>query len=181
MSARVSLPLLLSLLAFGLGSSGCDDSLKSVSLVEETRVLGARVESDADPSRGSPTPGERASLGVFVVGPDGQPQFSYALTMCAVHLTNTGFPECDSPPFASVVRVEPSPEAARLEFQVPEDVDLEQTPHAFAKGRVCPDSSLIVAADGSSSCANDGGREFAFEFALGGAEDTNHNPSFTED
>src|SRR6478752_5070111 len=116
MSARTSLHRSLSLFAAAaaLGSVGCDDSLKSVSLIEETRVLGARVEVEADETRASPMPGERASLHFFVATPNAEPQLSYALSVCAVRPTNNGFPSCESAPFASQVQVDPLPYDARL-------------------------------------------------------------------
>lgn len=181
MSARTSLPLSLSLLAAALCSSGCDDSLKSVSSIEETRVLGARVEVEADESRSSPKAGERASLRFFVAAPSGEPHFSYALSVCAVHLTNNGFPACASAPFASVVQAEPTNADARLDFGVPEEIDWETTPHAFASGVICPDSGLDFRIDGSPSCRLGTGTEVAFEFDLGGPEHGNQSPRLAAD
>ncbi|HYQ28481.1 MAG TPA: hypothetical protein VER04_14725 [Polyangiaceae bacterium] len=178
MSARPALPLCLSLFAAGLCSAGCDDSLKSVSSIEETRVLGARVEVEADPNRSSPQPGEAASLSFFVAAPSAAPQISYSLSLCAAQLTNTGFPPCASAPFASTVQAEPANAAARLDFRVPEDVALESTPHAFASGLICPDSSLNLGADGAWSCDWGSGTRVAFEFDLGGPQHSNLSPSF---
>jgi hypothetical protein len=152
--------------------------LKSVSLIEETRVLGARVEVDQDPSRSSPRPGERASLRFFVAAPDGEPNFSYASSVCAVRPVNNGFPSCDGSPFAARVEVDPSGAGAGLEFQVPEELDPELTPHGFASGMLCPNSSLKVGADGAPTCLMATGIEVAFEFALGGPEQSNQNPTF---
>ncbi|HYQ41317.1 MAG TPA: hypothetical protein VER11_05105 [Polyangiaceae bacterium] len=180
MSARHSLFLPLSL-AVSLCSIGCDDSLKDVTLIEETRVLGARVESDADPAQATPAPGEPASLRLFVAATNGEPNFSYALSLCAVQETNLGFPPCENAPFASAVQVDPGAVDARVEFSVPDDVDLQHTPHAFARGLVCPDSSLILGPDGSQSCAIGSGKEVAFEFPLGGAKEANRNPGFVAD
>jgi hypothetical protein len=181
MSTRPSLLPFTWLLAITLCSAGCDDSLKSVSLIEETRVLGARVEVETDASRSSPNVGERASLRFFVVAPDGEPRVSYALSVCGVRLTNSGFPPCASAPFASAALVEPIDADARLDFRVPEEVDLDATPHAFASGLICPDSALNLGSDDVPSCLSGVGTEVAFEFALGGPEQSNHNPTFTED
>ena len=181
MSARASLPLFLSLFAIALSSAGCDDSLKSVSLIEETRVLGARVETETDKTRSSPKPGERASLRFFMAAPDGEPRFSYALSVCAVGLTNSGFPPCDGAPFASAVQTEASDSDARLEFEVPEALDLAHTPHAFASGLICRNSGLKLAPDGVPSCLRGTGTEVAFEFELGGSEQSNHSPTFSGD
>jgi hypothetical protein len=181
MSTRTAFPRSLCLLAVALCNVGCDDSLKSVSLIEETRVLGARVEVETDEDRSSPNAGERASLRFFVAAPDGEPHFSYALSMCAVRLTNNGFPPCTSTPFASAAAAEPTNTDARLDFRVPEDVVLETTPHAFASGLICPDSGLNVGSDGAPRCLSGTGTEVAFEFALGGPEQNNQNPTFADD
>jgi hypothetical protein len=178
MSTRTSLPRCLSWFALALVSTSCDDSLKSVSLIEETRVLGARVEVEQDASRSSPRPGERASLRYFVAAPDGEAKFSYASSVCAVRPINNGFPSCDGPPFAATVEVDPSSTDARLEFQIPEELDPELTPHAFASALFCPDSGLKLAADGAPSCLVPNGIEVAFEFALGGPDQGNQNPTF---
>jgi len=181
MSARTSLLPFLSLFAVALGSTGCDDSLKSVSLIEETRVLGARIAVEADESRASPAPGERASLHFFVVAPSGEPQFSYALSLCAVSPTNSGFPPCVGAPFASAVQADSTRADARLDFQVPPEIELSTTPHAFASGLICPDSGLNLAADGSATCLVGSGTQVAFEFELAGSEPSNHNPGFSAD
>jgi len=163
--------------------AGCDDSLKSVSLIEETRVLGARVEVEADPLRSSPNPGELASLRFFLAAPDGQPEVSYALSVCAVRLVNSGFPACAGAPFASALETDGSLVDVRLDFQVPEDLDREATPHAFARGLICPNSGLNLGPDGSPSCATGSGTEVAFEFGLGGPDGSNQNqsPTFATD
>ncbi len=119
MSACTSLPLTISLFTAALCSAGCDDSLKSVSLIEETRVLGARVEVESDRTRSSPKPGEQATLRFFVAAPNGEPIFSYSLSVCAVRLTNNGFPPCASAPFASAREAQPTSAEALLHFPVP--------------------------------------------------------------
>lgn len=181
MSARTSLSRSLAGFALALCGAGCDDSLKSVSLIEETRVLGARVEVETDPLRSSPSPGERASLRFFVAAPNGQPQIAYGLSVCAVRLVNNGFPTCESAPFASALETTPSHAEAELPFQVPEGVDLVTTPHAFANGLICPDSGLNLAPDGQPSCSTGTGTEVAFEFNLGGPDGNNQSPTFASD
>ena len=181
MSTRGSLPPSLSVFLAGLFNAGCDDSLKDVSLIEETRVLGARVELISDATQGAPSPGEQASLRLFVVAPNGEPNFSYALSVCSVAPTNFGFPPCAGAPFATAERLDASEAEARLNFVVPGDVDLQATPNALARGLICPDSGLSLAADGSPSCISGSGKEVAFEFPLGGTANANRNPGFTDE
>ena len=161
-----------------LCATGCDDSLKSVSLIEETRVLGARIEVEADPQRSSPNPGERASLRFFLAAPDGQPRISYALSVCAVRLVNSGFPPCEGAPFASALETDEGHADARLDFQVPEDLAREATPHGFASGLICANSGLNLGPDGAASCVTGSGTQVAFEFGLAGPDQSNQSPTF---
>lgn len=144
-------------------------------------MLGARIEAEADPARTSPYPGEQASLRFFVVAPNAEPNLSYSLSVCAVQSTSIGFPACKSSPFASAVRADPSGSEPRLDFTVPADVDLQATPHALARGLVCPNSGLNLTPDGNARCDAGSGTEVAFEFALGGTAGSNQNPAFTAD
>src|SRR4051812_21017012 len=121
MSAHVQVPRswLWALLGAAFSVTGCDDSLKSVSLIEETRVLGARVEVMSDPARSSPQAGEQALLRLFVAAPSEPPTVAYAISVCPVSPVNTGFPSCAGAPFASTVQAEPVAAAPELAFQVP--------------------------------------------------------------
>ncbi len=168
------------LLGAAVLGAGCDDSLRRVSLIEETRVLGARVEVMADPQRSSPKPGESALLRLFVAAPSGAPNVGYALSVCAVSPTNNGFPTCAGAPFASTLQAEPSLEPPQLGFTVPAELDLAATPHGFAQAWICPESVASVASDGTPSCAEGIGTEVAFEFNLGAPDESNQNPTFTE-
>jgi len=183
MNARLSFPqpLFCALLGAAFFSFGCDDPLKSVSSIEETRVLGARVEVESEPTRSSPNPGENATLRFFVAAPGGEPNVSYALSVCAVSPTNTGFPSCAGAPFAVALQAAPSTAAPELDFQVPAGLDLEATPHAFAQGLICPNSGSSVNASGVPSCDDGLGTEVAFEFDLGGPDQTNQSPTFADD
>lgn len=182
MSAHASLPhwLIWPLVGSVFSVLGCGDSLKSVSLIEEMRVLGARVEVLSDPTRSSPRPGEQASLRLFVAAPNDPAALSYAISVCAVNPVNTGFPSCASAPFASAVQAEPVTSAPTLDFQVPADLDRKATPHGFANALLCPDSALKVDKNGASTCAVGAGTEVNFEFDLGGPDYENHSPSITE-
>ena len=159
----------------------CDDSLKSVSLIEETRVLGARVEVASDATRSSPQPGEQASLRLFLAAPVEPAQVSYTLSVCAVSPVNTGFPSCASAPFASVQQAQPTSSEPALDFRVPADLDLIATPHALASAFVCPDGPLSVDENDRPNCGNGAGTAVNFEFDLGGPDYANHSPSITAD
>ena len=160
MNMRPSLCLaLLSAVSLNIG---CDDTLKRVSLIEETRVLGARAEVDGDPLRSSPEPGERATVRFFVAAPDGPASVDYALSACAVKPTFNGIPQCSGLPFASTQRTESSTEPVAIELEVPIATDLDATPHALIRGTIAR-------------------TEVAFELDLGSATSNNQSPTFTAD
>ena len=160
---------------------GCDDALKDASLIQETRVLGARVEVAGDPERGSPAPGEAAHLEFFVAAPSGTLNVAYALTLCGVAPTDNGFPPCTTAPLATTFQAEPSSEAPALDFQVPANLDRTKAPHGFASGVVCPNGAAQLTADGGANCANGPGDAVAFEFEFAGPGQDNENPNFTAD
>lgn len=165
MNARAS--TCLALLGAAFLSLGCDDSLKRVSLIEETRVLGARTEVEGDPLRSSPKPGERATTRFFVAAPGGAPSVSFALSMCKVKPVFSGFPDCVGAPFAEAQRESPSDAPVELMFDVPPALDLEATPNALVQGSIC-------AAD--TACT-----ELGLELDLGSATTSNYSPTFAAD
>jgi hypothetical protein len=171
----------LSALSLAPLCSGCDDPLKRASLIEETRVLGARVELQNEPQRASPAPGEDARFRLFVAAPNGAPSVGYALSLCGVKPTNSGFPTCTSAPFATALRAAPSPEAVAIDFTVPADLDRENTPHGFASGVICPDDEARFEPNGEARCANSAGEAFGFEFDFEGPGEDNQNPTFAAD
>lgn len=160
MKTRAS--LCLAVLSAGTLSLGCDDTLKRVSSIEETRVLGARSEVDGDARRSSPEPGERSTVRFFVAAPGGPASVDYALSACAVKPTFNGIPKCAGLPFASTQRTEPSPDPVTIELEVPLALDLEATPHALIQGTI--DRTEVV-----------------FELDLGSATTSNLNPTFAPD
>jgi hypothetical protein len=161
--------------------SGCDEPLKRASLIEETRVLGARVEVIGDPQRGSPAPGEEARLRLFVAAPDGAPNVAYAFSLCGVNPTNSGFPTCAISPFARALRTDPSTEAVAFDFTVPADLERASAPHGFASGVICPDDQALFEPDGRARCATSAGAAFGFEFDFAGPGEDNQNPTFATD
>ncbi|HEY4105386.1 MAG TPA: hypothetical protein VGM44_15920 [Polyangiaceae bacterium] len=161
--------------------AGCDVPLKTESLIQETRVLGARVEVAADPGRASPAPGESAHLRVFVAAPDGLPNVSYAFSLCGVTPSNAGFPNCVTAPFATAFQPNPAIGDPQFDFQIPSELDPNATPHGFLSGIVCPNDSAVQNADDSASCASTTGDTLAFEFDLAGPGEDNQNPTFAGD
>jgi hypothetical protein len=162
-------------------SVGCDTPLKTESLIQDTRVLGARVEVAGDPERASPAPGEQAHLRVFVAAPSGALNIAYALSLCGVTPTESGFPSCGSAPFASALQASPAPNEPELDFEVPANLALSVTPHGFVGGIICPGDAAELSSDGQAHCSSGPGDAMAFEFDFAGPGEDNDNPTFTPD
>jgi hypothetical protein len=82
-----SLPFLLLLLP-----SACEDPLKHGQRLEESRILGARVVSDA--GEASVTPGAGATVDLLVAGPQGPVDTRVAYEFCEAVLSDRGVPYC---------------------------------------------------------------------------------------
>ncbi|MBX3209982.1 MAG: hypothetical protein KF764_33440 [Labilithrix sp.] len=87
-------------LTLGL-AGGCSDYDPKGWLVDRTRVIGARTEASADPTRASLEPGERASVTWLVVNPASTPRLAWAFAACAPPGGNYAASRCDGAVLAS--------------------------------------------------------------------------------
>jgi hypothetical protein len=155
-----------------VGLFGCDDPLKSVELVAEPRVLGARVEVADDPGRAAPAPGERATATFLVASPDPSSTLGYALAACPAAERRGGRSACAAEPFATSSSANGEAPAASIELEVP--AGLDPNGRVLVLGIVCPDGS--PRADGRSCDGADPGTEVALELELAREGDVNLNP-----
>lgn len=153
--------------AWGLLAIACDDPLKEVDVIEETRVLGARVEVEGEPERASPAPGETATVRWFVVAPDVEPELSFRLVVCEATSGDSGVPECAKEPFAEASRDEPRRGAPSITFEVPKAT---RSSSLAVKGVICEGVNL-------EACNGDVGTEVSFDFSLIGVGDENETPN----
>src|SRR4051812_37037967 len=137
--------LSLSLLC-GWLSLGCDEPLKSVELITEPRVLGARVEVTGDSGRAAPAPGESATVTFLLAAPELSPSFGFALAACSAAARNGSRSACAAAPFSEISSQNGAAAAASLSFDVP--ADLDPSGRVAVLGIICPDGS--PSADGSS-------------------------------
>jgi hypothetical protein len=161
----------MSAVALGVLLLGCDDPLKSVELVAETRVLGARVEVAGEPERAAPAPGESATVTFLTAAPDPEPSFGFALSACPALPRQGGRSSCAGEPFASVSR-EDGETMASLELTVPESLD--PTGRVLVRGIICPAGSPIE--DGESCDGEDSAVPVTLELELSREGDVNQNP-----
>lgn len=147
----------VSFVAFAL-VVGCEDDNPKGWLVDRTRILGARFEATAEPSRASIAPGEAMRVTWLVGAPNGTGQLGWAYAVCPPVVGNLPEPHCQVPPLVSGVG-ESDGDLVTMELDAPPPeavVDLEelQVLVAFCEGSPATlDASKFEAtcADGAKS------------------------------
>lgn len=155
-----------------LGLWACDEPLKSVELVAEPRVLGARVEVEGEPERAAPVPGETATVSFLVAAPELELSLGFALAVCPAQPRSGARSSCAAEPFAAVASDNGEMAVASLSFEVPSELDASGS--LLVLGIVCPDGSPT--SDGRSCDGTDPGTPVTLELELGRDDDLNLNP-----
>jgi hypothetical protein len=168
------------LVLLALALAGCDDPLKPTELVEEPRVLAARVEVDGAPERAAPYPGERARVRFLVAAPELEPPLGYALVACRAAPSNVGLAACAEPVFAERALLDPEPVAPELEFELPQPAAADETPRLLVKGVICPHGSPRVTESPTTCVSGADALPVTLELDLATELEANLNPSFAE-
>jgi hypothetical protein len=79
----ISIVLVIGTIAAMLLAVGCNNDLPVASVLERTRVIGARVDVAADPGRAEVAPGEAASVTWFIAGPTAPATLDWGFALCA--------------------------------------------------------------------------------------------------
>ena len=137
-------------LAFTLAAAAaaCMPAQDPPSLIETTRLLGARVEVAGDAGRASPRPGETATVTWLVAAPGQMPPLGWAFVLCPGVATSL---DCAGEPLG-VFQGQDQP---RVTIAVPAAGDLGATKMLVLEGRVCSSSSPVL--DGTHASCTDGG------------------------
>jgi hypothetical protein len=160
-------------MGLGLGLWACDEPLKSVELVVEPRLLGARVEVAGEPERAAPLAGETATVSLLVASPALEPSLGFALAVCPAEPRSGARSSCAAEPFAQVLSESGDAPVPSLTFDVPDDID--PNGNLLVLGIVCPDGSPV--SDGQSCDGPDPGTPVSLEFELARDDDVNLNPT----
>ncbi|MDB4980035.1 MAG: hypothetical protein JWM82_787 [Myxococcales bacterium] len=151
---------------------GCSDDFDSTSLVESTRVVGARVEVANAPDRASPAPGETATVTWFVTAPAATPPLAWAFALCKP--APGGTLGCGDVPFA----VFQGTGAPKVTLTLPAADALAGLTHVALFGRVCDDAAPIFdPSTGNPSCASGHGTTASLSIRVQTTADANHNPT----
>jgi hypothetical protein len=161
-------------------AAACGDPLKDPALLEEPRVLGARLETEGDAERATPRPGERATVHWILASPaaDDGADVGWAFAACKAEPTARGVPFCQGRVFAEARgRGEP-----RFPFLLPEGA-AQAGDRLLVWGGFClggePTSNATRGGLADFACRN-GGEALRVNYAgeVGSADRPNHNPSF---
>jgi hypothetical protein len=133
-----------------LAMSACGDPLKQPQDIEESRVLGARVEVQGDEDRASVAPGETAAVTWLVADPGDPRPRTWAFAVCEAEDVARGIPICAHDPFAFATSGVPSLAPVAFDFTVP----LGAVGPLVVLGVVCADGQAHVGVDfASTTCS----------------------------
>lgn len=158
--------------------AGCGPQFDPGSLVDKTRVLGARIEVDGAPDRAAPTPGETANVSWLVTSPGATPPLAWAFAAClrgaaAGKSTLT----CADEPLA---RFEGSSSPPQISIPVPSAATLGGAASVVLYGQICAGADSVPTFDpqgGLSGCTGGRGTTVSLDVALQLGADVNHNPT----
>lgn len=170
---------LLLLLSGCIALAGCGPEFDPGSLVDKTRVLGARIEVDGAPDRAAPMPGETANLSWLVAAPGITPPLAWAFAACLPGPAGaTTSPVCAGAPLALFDGTASPP---RLSLPVPSAAALGGAPSIVIVGQICDGAGSVprFAPQGGQlpSCTGTRGTTVSLEVPLQLGPDVNHNPT----
>jgi hypothetical protein len=175
-SSRKTGLLLLCLAGAGV-LTGCGPTFDPASLINTTRVLGARVEVEGAPDRASPRPGETADVTWLITSPAATPPLGWAFALCAPGTvggkTALG---CESAPLALF---QGSASPSRLTISVPAADGLGAATSLILYGEICSGAGSTPTFDpqsGVPGCTGGGGTTTSLSIPLQRGDDANHNP-----
>lgn len=172
-SSRNSTGFALGAVLLSLVAGGCAEEMDSVSLVEKTRVLGARVEVEGAPDRATPRPGETVNVTWLVTAPKEIPPLGWAFLLCP-GVSGGNDLGCVGEPLA-IFQGKDSP--AQMQITVPAREALGGASELVLFGRICAASEPLLDATGRPRCTdNADGTTAAVSINLELDDWSNRNP-----
>ncbi len=167
-----------SALLLGLLLAGCGPTFDPASLINTTRVVGARVEVDGALDRATPKPGETATVTWLVTAPGAPAPLAWAFALCAPGIAGgKSSLSCESTPVALFQGTQTPP---RVSIAIPAAVALGAAKSLLLYGEICAGANSMPAFDPESGiprCTGDGASTTAsVSIALQLGDETNHNP-----
>jgi len=147
--------------------AACGPTFDPASLIDTTRVLGARVEVAGAPDRASPRAGETVDVTWLVTSPAATPPLRWAFAVC----TPAGGLGCASEPLAVFEGTDVPP---RLSFAVPPATSATSL---IVYGALCAGGDAMSAFDPQSATCTGDGTTALLTIPLQLGDDANHNPT----
>jgi hypothetical protein len=156
-------------------AGGCGPELDPPSLIEHTRVVGARVEVTGAPERATPAPGETATVSWLVTAPADMPPLGWAFVLCP---GAGGRQDVCGEPLAVFQGSDARP---TMTIAVPAQAALGQTRELVLYGQICSASEPVLKSDADGErpgCSMNGdGTTAAVTIPLQMGSMANRNPS----
>jgi hypothetical protein len=166
-------------LALLVGLTGCDDPLVEAQRIENTRVLGARVEVANDATRARPLPGESVAVTWLVADPRPDPPLGWDFVACVGENTLRGVPRCRTAPFAAARSEGVVTGAPVFSFNVPDPASFDISDRVVVRGAVCSDAPVELADPIEHTSCNGDLNLVALDIRLGEGA-ANRNPSLSD-
>jgi hypothetical protein len=165
----------VSISVFSLLVSACEDPLKDAQRLEEARVLGVRVSSEA--GNAWLEVGTSAAFEVLLAGPRGPLDARFAFELCEAAKSDRGVPYCAREAFAAH-----TVETLREPFVVDVPADVSLGARLALLGVVCPAGEPTLSNEPLEwSCAGDGPPlRLSFDASVRTAGFTHRNPDLSE-
>ena len=164
-------------LAGGILLAGCGPTFDPASLIDTTRVVGARVEVEGAPDRAIPKPGETANVTWLVTAPEAAPPLSWAFAVCTPGTVGgKASLGCESTPLALFEGTASPP---RIAIPVPTTAILGSATSLILYGEICSGLDSRPTFDPQSGvpiCTGGGGTTASVSIRLQLGDETNHNP-----
>lgn len=127
-----------------LMATSCGEPLVSLTLVQDNRVLGARVERVDAPEQAWVAPASSARLRWFVTSPDGPPELGWSIALCPAAPIARGLQRCAEPVFARFSSTTPTKQEPSIEFEVPNADALRGATQLNASTAFCSSGNPIL-------------------------------------
>ena len=167
-----------SAILLGLLLAGCGPTFDPASLINTTRVVGARVEVDGAPDRAMPKPGETATVTWLVTAPGATPPLAWAFALCAPGTAGgQSSLGCEATPLGLFQGTQDPP---RISLAIPAADALGAVRSLLLYGEICSGADATPTFDPESGiprCAGGGASTTAsVSIPLQLGDETNHNP-----
>jgi hypothetical protein len=174
-SNRIANRTFLAILLASTAFAACGKPFDPPSLIDRTRVLGARVEVTGDTTRATPRPGERATVTWIMAAPEALPPLAWLFVVCR-YGTGTPADACAPAPLA----VSQGTGTPTFEVAVPTADVLGTTPRLQLFGQICEDSAPILDPQTSLPTCAGAGTTATLDIYLQLGDQANHSPALAD-